>query len=143
MNNVFIRPFKKEDLGAVGTIEPNLVEFSDAMQQSIEDSGLAVTGTVNGVPIACGGVHPIDDFHGEIWLRLNEWCLRNKKDTLLFLREATQVIENEYPFKQLNVTVKADFKQSVKLVEFLGYERVQEAEHKNQKYYCYAKRVQE
>lgn len=120
-----------------------LEEFSDEMQDAIEKSGLAVTGTYKGKPIACGGVHPIDEFHGEIWLRLNPWCLNDRRDTLLFLREAEAVLCKDYPFKQLNATVNAEFKQSLKLIEFLGYSKVEEKVYNNTLYYVYAKRVKE
>ena len=137
---IFVRPFKKEDFKAFTPIELGWQEFKcPEMIQAIEDSDLAVTGLKDDIPVGCGGVHPIDDFLGEIWLRLSDECLKNKLDTLQWIREGLKIIEDTFPFKQLNATIRKDFRPSIKLVEFLGFKKVQEKDN----WYIYSKRVKE
>ena len=112
------------------------------LAQSIEDSGLAVTGIRNGEIIGCGGVHPVDDIHGELWLRLSRECLKHKIDTLRWLKDGLAIIEETYPFKQLDIAVKCCFEKSIKMIEYLGFKKIQEITHKGKKWFIYSKRVQ-
>ena len=111
------------------------------MARAIEDSDLSVTGIRDGEVVGCGGVHPIDDFCGELWLRLSKDCLKHKIETLRWLKSGLEIIEETFPFKQLNATVKCDFKQSVRMIEFFGFVAVQELERDGIKWYIYSKRV--
>lgn len=142
---IYIRPFKKEDFKAFEPIEPlTMVEVKDpAFAKAIEDSKLAVTGVRDGKVIGCGGVHPIenDDFNGEIWLRLSPDCLNYKLDTLRWLRDGLKIVEETFPFGQLNATIKCCFEQSIKLVEHLGFKRTQEIECDGIKWAVYSKRI--
>lgn len=134
---VFIRPFKKSDLGAFEPIEEGISRFNPELAQAIEDSGLSVTGLREGKIVGCGGVHPIDDEQGEIWLRLSEDCLKYKLDTLRWLSDGLKIIEETYPFKQINATIKCGFEQSIKLAKFLGFVQTRAGQEWN----IYSKRV--
>jgi len=121
--SILIRPFRASDLAAFTPIEAlKLAEIKDPeLAKAIEDSGLAVTGIRNGVIVGCGGVHPVDDFHGEIWLRLSKTCQKYPLGTLRWLKSGLDIIEKTYPFKQLNATIKCGFDKSIKLIEYLGF----------------------
>ena len=135
---VYIRPFKKEDLDAFEPIERGLLRSDTEFAQAIEDSGLAVTGIREGVIWGCGGVHPTEDEGiGEIWLRLSEDCKKHKLDTIRWLRDGMKVIEESYPFRQINATIRCGFAQSVKLIEFLGFVQTQSSPEWN----IYSKRI--
>ncbi len=136
---IFIRPFKKEDLTAFTSIEPLIEDFSDEFAQAIEDSNLAVTGVRNGEVIGCAGAHPVDDFHGEMWLRLSSWCEMHPIETLRWIKAGMAIIEETYPFKQLNATVKCCFEKSIRLIEYLGFTQTQTKDN----WIIYSKRVQE
>ena len=142
---VFIRPFKVSDFEAFAPIEPlATAEIKDLVfAQAIEDSGLAVTGIRDGEVIGCAGVHPIedDDFNGEMWLRLSPDCLKHKLDTLRWIRDGLKIIEETFPFGQLNASIQCCFEKSIKLVEYLGFKRVQEVEHEGNKWAIYSKIV--
>ena len=140
--SVFIRPFRKEDLAFV-PIEPLASDevYDTEFAQAIEDSGLAVTGIRNGKIAGCGGVHPIDEIHGEIWLRLDKDCLNHKIDTLRWIKSGMKIIEEIYPFKQLNATIQSCFDSSIKLVERLGFGRTQEITDNGKKWLIYSKRI--
>jgi len=140
---IFIRPFEKDDLTAFDPIEPIGQEHSPEMLQAIENSGLAVTGLRDGRVIGCGGTHPVNEAQGEIWLRLSKDCLNHKLDTLRWIREGLKIIEETYPFNQLNAVIKCSFDKGVKLARFLGFCKTQEITRENQKWAVYSKRVKE
>lgn len=144
--SVYIRPFKISDLDAFVPIEPMVqsIEVDLEMAKAIEDSGLAVTGIRNGKIWGCGGVHPTgNEEQGELWLRLSRNCLKHKLDTLRWLREGLKIIEETYPFKQLNTIIRCDFKASIKLVKFLGFHETQVMTDNNKKWSIFSKRVKE
>ena len=139
---IYVRPFKASDLSAFEPMEP-LAEPDDLeFAQAIEDSGLAVTGVRDGKIVGCGGVHPESDFHGEAWLRLSKDCLNHKTDTMRWIRDGMKIVEESYPFKQLNASIRSCFKVSVRMVERLGFTLTQEQTYKNEKWLIYSKRVQ-
>jgi hypothetical protein len=140
---IYVRPFKISDFKAFVPIEPfaGPEPVDPEFAQAIEDSGLAVTGIMDGKVIGCGGVHPVNDFHGELWLRLSTDCLKYKYSFARWLKEGLRIIEEDYPFKQLNATIKCCFETSIKMIEHLGFERTQEVEREGQKWFVYSKRV--
>lgn len=119
--------------------EPDDLQFA----QAIEDSGLAVTGVRDGKIIGCGGVHPVDEFFGEAWLRLSRDCLKHKLDTLRWIRDGLKIVEETYPFKQLNASITSCFQISARMVERLGFTLVEEKTCEGEKWLIYSKRVQE
>ena len=143
---IYVRPFRVSDFDAFIPIEPlDEVEKKDPeFAQAIEDSGLAVTGVRNGKIIGSGGVHPVEDNNeqGEVWLRLSADCLKYKIETFRWLKSGLEIIEETYPFKQLNVSIKCCFEQSIKLVEYLGFKRTREVIHEGEKWMVYSKKVQ-
>lgn len=138
---ILIRPFKKEDLDAFTPIEPLGADeqLGNELAQAMEDSNLAITGIRDNEIVGCGGVHPVDDFHGEMWLRLSPICQKYPMDTLRWIKDAFEIIEETFPFKQLNATIKCGFKKSIRLIEHLGF--TQTRTHNN--WNIYSKRVQE
>jgi len=142
---IYVRPFKKEDLLAFNPIEPMAkAEIKDMeLAQAIEDSELAVTGVRDGKPIACGGVHPTSqDGLGELWLRLSEDCLSHKIETLRFIKEGLKIIEETYPFEQFTAPIRSCFERSYKMIEYLGFKRVEEVIHEGEQWFIYTKRIQ-
>ena len=140
---IYIIPFKKEHLGAFNPLEPGIERFNDELAQAIEDSDLSVTGIRDGKIVGCGGVHPVNNEQGELWLRLSKDCLKHKLDTLRWLREGLAIIEQTFPFRQLNASIKCCFSESIKLVSFLGFTKTQELTHKGRKWSIFSKRVKE
>lgn len=143
---IYVRAFKKEDLLAFEPIEPlSKAEIKDKkLAQAIEDSGLAITGIRDGEVIGCGGVHPTDDEdQGELWLRLSKNCLKHKIDTLRWIKDGLKIVEETYPFKQLNMTIQCCFERSVRMVKYLGFTLTKEIVHEGKKWLIYSKRVQE
>jgi len=134
---IYIRPFKKEDLTGLVTIEKDIVEFSDELIEAIEDSGLAVTGTRDGRVVGCGGIHPANKEHGFLWIRLSEDCKQYKIEMVRCLRKVLEIFEKMFPFKQLDALVKCDFKESIKLVESFGFIHTQVKDGWN----IYSKRI--
>lgn len=139
---IYIRPFKVSDFDAFVPIEPLTGKSDPEFVQAIEDSGLAVTGIRDGKVFGCAGVHPIEDIpeQGEIWLRLSKTCRQYPLDTMRWLRDGLKIIEETYPFKQLNATVKCCFEKSIRMIEYLGFERTQEVDGE---WFIYSKRVKE
>jgi RimJ/RimL family protein N-acetyltransferase len=130
---------KISDLEAFETIEQGLSNFSPEMAQAIEDSGLSVTGIRDGRVVGCGGIHPITEEQGELWLRLSMDCMKHKLDTLRTLRDGLKIIEETFGFRQLNATIRCGFEQSIKLVRFLGFKQTQAGREWN----IYSKLVKE
>ena len=121
--SIFIRPFKVPDLTAFDTIESlNSAEINDVeLAQAIEDSGLAVTGIRKGRIIGCVGVHPIDEVSGEIWVRLSKECMGFRIETLRLLKEGQKILDETYPFEQLNAVIKPSFRFGIRMAKWLGY----------------------
>jgi len=142
---IYVRPFKKADLNAFKPIENMLDDrkIDPAFAQAIEDSDLSVTGIRNGKVVGCGGVHPVTEEQGEVWLRLSADCLRHRLDTIRWLREGLAIIEKVFPFKQLNAAVRCDFKPAVKLAKFLGFCMTEIRTYKDKRWYIFSKRVQQ
>lgn len=138
---VYVRPFRVEDLTAFEPIEKILTEFEPEFAQAIEDSGLSVTGVRNGKVIGCGGCHPITEDLGEIWLRLSEDCKKHRLDTIRWLRDGFAIIEESFPFRQINATIKCGFAQSIKLAKFVGFVQTQTVTQDGQKWNIYSKLV--
>lgn len=138
---IYVRPFKASDLKAFVPMEPLQEPDDPNFAQAIEDSGLAVTGIRNGKIIGCGGIHPVDDFIGEAWVRLSKDCLKHKIDTMRWIRDGMKIVEEAYPFKQLNAVIKNCFTIGVRMVERLGFELVEEKMFENEKWLIYKKEV--
>lgn len=139
---VYVRPFKASDLKAFVPLEPlgedKLAE--PKMAKAIEDSGLAVTGIRDGEIVGCGGVHPTkNEEQGEIWFRLSKDCLNHRIDTLRWLKCGLKIIEETYPFKQLNAVILCSYKKGIKLAEHFGFKSVQTKDD----YIIYAKLVRD
>ena len=144
---IYIRPFRVSDFEAFVPIEPlaKTEKWDLEFAQAVEDSCLAVTGIRDGEVVGCGGVHPIEDIpeQGEMWLRLSKTCQQYPLDTLRWLGDGLKIIEETYPFEQLNATVKCCFEKSIRMIEHLGFQRTQEREIEGQKWFIYSKRVKE
>ena len=140
---IYIRPFGKEDLAAfvpMETLEP--VEIKDEkLAKAIEDSDLSITGIRNGKIVGCGGVHPIDDISGEVWMRLSKDCLSFRIETIRLLKSGLKIIEEIYPFKVLHTIVKCDFKDSVNMIEKFGFVKVEKKKKDDQDWFIYTKRI--
>lgn len=136
---IYIRPMKKSDLGAFKPIEEGISRFNPEQAQAIEDSGLSVTGIRNGEIVGCGGVHPISEEQGELWLMLSHDCLEHKFEILRCLKDGLKIVEETFGFRQLNATIRCGFKQSIKLVRFLGFKQTQTGQEWN----IYSKQVKE
>lgn len=124
---VIVRPFKADDLNEFVPIEPmDKDELKEPkLAKAIEDSGLAITGVKNGKVVGCGGVHPLSDEQGELWLRLSEECLKHRMDTLLWLTDGLEIISETFPFRQLNAVVRKTYKTGIKLVKVFGFKEIQ------------------
>lgn len=145
--SIYVRPFKVSDLNTFELLEPlsepSDMKFTPEFSQAVEDSGLSVTGVRDGKVIGCGGVIPIDDFFGQAWLRLSKECMNFKIDTMRWLRDGMEVVEQGYPFEQINTVVKSCFAVSVKMVERLGFGLVGEKMFNGEKWLMYSKRIQD
>ncbi len=145
--NIFVRPFKASDFTEFVPIEPlQKTDIGDPeFAQAIEDSGLAVTGIYgkDRKVIGCAGVHPIDEFHGEIWLRLSPECMKHKISTLRWLKAGLKIVEETYPFKQLNATIQECFEVSSRMIEYLGFVSTEMKEIDGKQWVTYSKRIKD
>ena len=142
--SVYIREFRKEDFLAFEPIEilPKAEIEDMVFAQAIEDSGLAITGVKDGKVVGCGGVHPTEcEDQGEVWFRISKECLNHKIETLRTVKQALKIIEETYPFEQLNAVIKGCFEKSVRLVESLGFARTQTTTHNGKEWFIYSKFV--
>jgi hypothetical protein len=119
---IFVRPFKASDLEEFTPLE----SMGEANQipswaTAAEESKLAVTGYRDGKIVACGGAHPINDEQGELWLRASEECLKHPVEAVRWFKAALEIVEDTFPFKQLNAIVNCSYKRGAKLVEMLGF----------------------
>lgn len=151
--SVYVRPFKKSDLDSFTPLEPiPKGRVADPeLAEAIERSGLSVTGIRDGEIFGCGGVHPITDEkkssfsfeQGELWLRLSKTCLGHRLDTLRWLKSSLKIIEEIYPFRQLNATIRCNFESSIRLVKFLGLKHTEIKVYEGKRWFIFSKRVKE
>lgn len=140
---VYVRPFRASDLGAFEPIEPLPMEErrDPKLAKMIEQSGLAVTGIRNDEIIGCGGAHPVSKEQGELWLRLSPDCFNHPIDTVRWIRDGLEIIEQTFPFKQLNAVIQCGFKSSIRLVEWLGFKQTQILKREGKEYLVYSKMI--
>lgn len=117
---IFVRPFAKEDLDGLDSLD--VISALD-IAQAIEETGHAATGVRNGKVVCCGGVYPMSDQHGMLWMRLGSDCLRYKIEIIRFICETLKVFEEVFEFKYLESWARSNFKEAVKLIEFLGFRK--------------------
>ena len=79
----------------------------------------------------------------KVWRRLSEDCLKHRIDTLRWIKDGLAIIEEVYPFKQLNASIRCCFEPSIKLIEYLGFQRTQEVTQDDMKWAIYSKRIKE
>ncbi len=141
--SIRVRPFKASDLSAFVPMEMlRPMEINDVeLAKAIEDSGLSVTGIRDGKIVGCGGVHPIDDTCGELWVRLSQDCLSYKIETIRFIKGAFKVVEEAYPFKRLVTSAKCCFGKAVRLIEMLGFKRIEEVTFESEQWFTFSKEV--
>lgn len=120
---VFVRAFRASDLYEFEPVEP--IEVDELKEpetaKAIEDSNLAVTGIRNGRVYACGGVHPLGDEQGEIWLRLSKDAIEHPIDTYRWIKSGLKIIEETFGLRQLNAVIKCSYEKSRRLAEHLGF----------------------
>lgn len=121
---IYVRPFKKEDLAGLITIaEPE--EFDGELAEAIEKSGLAATGERDGKVIMCGGVHPSEDEHGILWLKLSTDAEKHKIECLRCIKRVVEIFEKTFDFKQYDACVRCGFDKGIRLARLLGLTHIQ------------------
>ena len=78
-----------------------------------------------------------------MWIQLSKDCQSFPIETMRWLKAGLKIIEETYPFKQLNATIKCCFKASIKMIEYLGFTLTEKKEHEGQDWLIYSKRIQE
>jgi RimJ/RimL family protein N-acetyltransferase len=140
--SIYLKAFKKGDQ-EFSMIEPlaSFEEWDDEFAQAVEDSNLAVTGIKNGEVIGCAGCHPIDEYTGEVWIRLSEECAGFKIEMIRLLKDGLRLMEETYPFETLRATVKCGFNKSTSMIERFGFEFDSEIEEGGSMWRTYTKRT--
>ncbi len=105
--------------------------------EKAEETCLAVTGIRDGKVIGAGGVHPVDENQGVLWLRLSKECLDFPVETARWLKLGLRIIEETFSFRQLNAVVKCGYENGIRLIEHFGYKQVEIKDD----YYVYAKLI--
>ena len=140
--SIYVRPFKKEDLDAFEPTEPipNTELCNQELGVAVEDYGMSVTGMADGKIIGCGGVLPTDNENiGEVWLRLNKDYTGHKIAIVRLLKSGMKIFEKDYPFSQLRASVRCCFGPGLKLVEHLGFRKIEEVDYEGNQWFIYAK----
>jgi len=141
---IYVRPFKAEDIKAFKPVEPigrDLLIIPD-LAEAIERSGLAVTGYIDGEIVCCGGVHPTEQKgHGEAWIRLSKKCQQYPIATMRWIKAGMNIVEETYPFEQLNAWVRQDCPMMIKMIGMLGFALTQTKTALGITYGVYSKRI--
>jgi hypothetical protein len=124
---IYIRDFKATDLLEIDCIEPlKFEEIYPEWAVVAEESKLAVTGIRNGKVVGCGGVHPSEqEGQGWLWMRIDKDCLHYPVETMRWLKSGIKILEEMFPFRQLNAVVKCGYERGVRFIEQFGYNLVQ------------------
>ncbi len=137
--SIYICPFEVDDYSAFDPIETINEPYDPEFVQAIADSGLAFTGIKGDKIMGCGGVHPVDDVHGEVWIRLSKECMGFRIGTLKLLKKGQKILDETYPFEQLNAAINPCFRFGIRMAEWLGY--IETGQRTVDGYIIYSKRT--
>ena len=85
-------------------------------------TGWNKTVVVDGEIIGCGGVLIFWTGFGEAWICLSKNVERHKIVAVRFLKKVLEDVLNEFNLVRLQITVRPDFPDAIKLVESLGFQ---------------------
>jgi hypothetical protein len=76
-----------------------------------------------------------------MWLRLSKWCGEHPIETLRWIMAGQKIIEETFPFRQLNASVKNCYEGGARLVKHLGFVETQRITHEEEQWSTYSKRI--
>lgn len=124
--------FKKEDIGLMADIvEPDFSFLDEKALSFLENDKTAITLSLDGRPIFCGGVLLKSENRGEIWAVLDKKAARYAKS----IHKRVKEIIEKLPIERLEAKVKRDFDAGHRWVKALGFNVVLTTD----KYVCYGK----
>tara|TARA_R110000765_G_scaffold107257_5_gene198033 strand:+ start:201 stop:665 length:465 start_codon:yes stop_codon:yes gene_type:complete len=85
--------------------------------------GHSVSVIRNGHLLGSGGIFPVWDGMGEAWVLPAANVKKNKKVFVKLIRENMERLSDEYGFRRIQATARADAPIAQRFLEFLGFER--------------------
>jgi RimJ/RimL family protein N-acetyltransferase len=109
----------------IGQADINQAEKKFLLGRHIHDlsSGYSISVIRNGHLLGSGGIFPIWDGLGEAWVIPSELVQKHKKMFVKLIRENMARMTDEFQFRRLQATARADAPKSRRFLEFLGFER--------------------
>ena len=123
-----VRPFKAEDMLWIiesGTKEEGIKYYGagtlEELAQQTEEDGLSMTGIVNDVIVACGGIRKLWDGVGEVWLMLSPEVNKYPTKTYECIKEGFEKLIIENDFVRLQGWCRMGFAKAHTLFRHLGF----------------------
>tara|TARA_B100000470_G_scaffold200007_1_gene171383 strand:- start:172 stop:639 length:468 start_codon:yes stop_codon:yes gene_type:complete len=117
-------PGHAEDL--VAQAEVNEAEKKFILGQHIHNpvhAGHSVSVVRNGYLLGAGGIFPIWDGLGEAWVLPSTTVQNHKRMFVKLIRENMERMGDEFAFRRIQATARADAPKARRFLEFLGFER--------------------
>ena len=132
-----IKPLKASDI--LELIEHGIKELGiktmpnedlKSIAEQREESGLGITGRVDGKIIGCGGIDMIWDGVGEVWLLLSTYIDEHPKEGYICIKNGFEKLIKDNNLRRVEGYGRVDFPQSHILFKHLGFK----VEGKKRKY---------
>ena len=109
----------------IGQADINQAEKRFLLARHIHDlsSGYSTSVIRNGHLLGSGGIFPVWDGLGEAWVIPSRLVQKHKKMFVKLIRENMARMTDEFQFRRLQATARADAPKSRRFLEFLGFER--------------------
>jgi hypothetical protein len=124
-----VKPMKAEDLLYViknGVKEVQLkmtpTEEMKVIAKQREESGMCVTGWVNGKPECVAGIDLLWEGVGDVWLMVTPAIDRQVKESYKCIRMGLKKLIEDHKLRRLQSYGRVDFKQCHTLFSHLGFE---------------------
>lgn len=124
-----VQPMKAEDM--LWVIEHGVKEArlkatpTDEMKKIAkerEESGMCVTGWVNGEPQCVAGIDMLWEGVGDVWLMLTPCINKNIREGYLCIRKGLKKLIKEHKIRRLQSYGRVDFNECHTLFKHLGFE---------------------
>ncbi len=124
-----VRPMKAEDMLWViehGVKELNLrSEPTDELRKMAkqrEDSGMCVTGWIDGKPECVAGIDIMWEGVGDVWLMITPFIDNHVKESYKCIRKGLKKLIKDHKIRRLQSYGRVDFAQCHTLFKHLGFE---------------------
>ena len=95
------------------------------------ERGIAVTETVDGNVMACGGITYVNDNEGMVWFKMSKKCLGHRYRWARSILETFKIMMDSIGDMKISTYVLRDFCKGERVARMIGLEKTDETEEYN------------